>query len=170
MNGNTTADDTIHTLSVYVANKPGVLARVAQVFARRGYNIDSLVVSPSSDGNYSRMTIAAEGSIEGLDQIMKQASKLVDVIHCTDHALDDAVVREMALIKIGVTSADRTEALQICEHFAAKTMDLTETSMIVMVTGGSEKLDACVDMLSKFKIVEIVRTGKVVMARGDEET
>jgi len=162
--------DIVHTLSVYVANKPGVLARVAQVFARRGYNIDSLVVSPSVDGRYSRMTIAAKGSAEGLDQIIKQASRLVDVIHCTDHAFDDAVIREMALIKIGVTSDDRTEALQVCEHFAAKTMDLTATSMIVMVTGGSDKLDACVGMLSKFNIVEIVRTGKVVMARGDQET
>lgn len=164
------ASKSVHTLSVYVANKPGVLARIAQVFARRGYNIDSLVVSPSMDGRYSRMTIAAQGDAQGLDQIIKQAGKLVDVIHCTDHASDDAVVREMALIKVGVTAESRTEALQICEHFGAKTMDLTETSMILMVTGGSEKMDACIGMLGKFNIIEIVRTGKVVMARGGEET
>ena len=162
--------ETIHTLSVYVANKPGVLARVAQVFARRGYNIDSLVVSPSMDGRYSRMTSAAKGSLAGLDQIIQQVSKLVDVIHCTDHAFDSAVVKELALIKVAVSTNERTEALQVCEHFDAKTVDLTETSMIVMVTGGSEKVDACTGMLKKFNVVELVRTGKVVMARGGDTT
>lgn len=169
MNGTPTTEQ-IHTLSVYVANKPGVLARVAQVFARRGYNIDSLVVSPSQDGRYSRMTIAAKGSVEGLDQIIKQVGKLVDVVHCTDHAFDDAVVKELALIKVGAGADTRTAALQIAEHFGAKTVDLTETSMIVMVTGNSDKVDACIDMLKKFGVIELVRTGKVLMARGDRET
>ena len=163
-------DIRVHTLSVYVVNKPGVLARIAQVFSRRGYNVDSLVVSPSIDGRYSRMTIAAKGSTEGLDQIIHQVEKLVDVLHCTDHSFEESVVREMALVKLGITTAERTEALQVCEHFAAKTVDLTEKSMIVMVTGNSEKVDACVNMMEKFRIIEIVRTGKVVMARGDEET
>lgn len=165
MNGNDT-----HTLSVYVANKPGVLARIAQVFARRGYNIDSLVVSPSMDGRFSRMTVTAKGSAEGLEQIIRQASKLVDVIHCTDHSTEEAVVREMALIKLSVNSEQRTEALQICDHFACKTVDLTQTSMIVMAAGHSEKVDACIDMLRKFKIIELVRTGKVLMVRGEKET
>ncbi len=170
MNTTNSHTQSIHTLSVYVANKPGVLARVAQVFARRGYNIDSLVVSPSTDGRYSRMTIAAKGSLEGLDQIIQQVSQLVDVIHCTDHAFDSAVVNELALIKVAVSTNERTEALQVCEHFDAKTVDLTETSMIVMVTGGSEKVDACTGMLQKFNVVELVRTGKVVMARGGDTT
>jgi acetolactate synthase-1/3 small subunit len=160
----------IHTLSVHVANKPGVLARIAQVFSRRGYNIDSLVVSPSVDGRYSRMTIAAQGSAEGLEQIIKQVGKLVDVLHCTDHALEELVVRELALIKLVVVAAERTECLQICEHFAGKTVDLTDESMIVMVSGNSDKVDACVNMMRKFNIVELVRTGKVVMARGAQET
>lgn len=159
-----------HTLSVSVANKPGVLARIAQVFSRRGYNIDSLVVSPSMDGRFSRMTIAAEGSADGLDQIMRQVGKLVDVQRCTDHTSEETVTRELALIKIGAASGDRTEALQVCEHFGGKTVDLTENSMIVMITGNSEKLDACIGMLGKFRIVELVRTGKVVMARGGDET
>lgn len=159
-----------HTLSVYVANKPGVLARIAQVFARRGYNIDSLVVSPSMDGRYSRMTITAQGSLDGLDQILRQVSKLVDVMHCTDHSLDEAVVREMALIKVGAKATERAEALQIIEHFAGKTVDLTEASMIVQITGASEKLDACIELLMKFGIIELVRTGKVLMARGQKET
>jgi acetolactate synthase-1/3 small subunit len=163
-------DADVHTLSVYVANKPGVLARIAQVFARRGYNIDSLVVSPSMDGRYSRMTMTAEGSAEGLDQIIRQVAKLVDVMHCTDHSQDEAVIREMALIKIGADAEARTEALQIAEHFGCKTVDLTENSMIVQITGASEKVDACVHMLGKFQLIEMVRTGKVLMARGNQET
>ena len=163
-------DKTVHTISVYVANKPGVLARIAQVFARRGFNIDSLVVSPSVDGRYSRMTIASQGSAEGLEQIILQVSKLVDVMHCMDHILDESIIREMALAKLRVTSEQRTEALQICEHFGCKTVDLTTTAMTVMVTGPSEKLDACIAMLRQFEIIELVRTGKVVMARGDEVT
>ena len=166
----TTAQITTHTISVYVTNRPGVLARIAQVFARRGFNIDSLVVSPSTDGCYSRMSIASQGSAEGLEQIILQISKLVDVMRCTNHAMDASVIREMALIKLKVNVAQRTEALQICEHYAGKTVDLTMTSMIVMVTGNSEKLDACINMLKKFDLVELVRTGKVVMARGDEAT
>ena len=163
-------DANTHTLSVYVANKPGVLARIAQVFARRGYNIDSLVVSPSADGRYSRMTITVKGSPEGLEQIIMQAGKLVDVVHCTDHSIEAAVVREMALIKIGIAAAERTEALQVCEHFGAKTVDLSEGSIIAMLTGASDKVDACIHMLRKFRIIELVRTGKVLMARGDQET
>ncbi len=159
-----------HTLSVYVANKPGVLSRVAQVFARRGYNIDSLVVSPSKDGAFSRMTITVKGSPVGLGQIIAQTNKLVDVIHCTDHTDDNAVVRELALIKIRVSGDQRAEALQVSEHFGCKTVDLTPTSMIVMATGTSDKLDACVGMFQRFEIIELVRTGKVVMARGDGET
>lgn len=82
----------LHTISLYVANKPGVLARIAQVFARRGFNIDSLVVSSAADGQYSRMTISAKGNPDGLDQIIKQASKLIDVLHCIDHS-DENVVK-----------------------------------------------------------------------------
>ena len=166
----TMSETAIHTISVYVANKPGVLARIAQVFARRGYNIDTLVVSPSMDGNYSRMTITAKGSADGLDQIMRQVAKLVDVMHCTDHSLDEAVVCELALVKIALKSGERTEALQIAEHFNCKTVDLTEDSMILQITGGSEKLDACINMLAKFRIIELVRTGKVLMARGQQAT
>lgn len=159
-----------HTLSVYVANKPGVLARIALVFARRGYNIDSLVVSSSMDGKFSRMTVTAVGNPEGLDQIIAQVNKLVDVIHCVDHTGENAVIRELALIKIGADAEERGGVLQIAEHFKCKTVDLTENSIILMATGDTEKVDALVKMMSKFKIIELVRTGKVVMARGNEET
>lgn len=159
-----------HTLSVYVANKPGVLARVAQVFARRGFNIDSLVVSSSMDGNFSRMTITASGERAGLYQIIEAVKKLVDVIHCVDHTGENIVVKELGLVKLAVGPSARTEVLEIADHFKAKTVDMTEKSIIIMSTGDTEKLDAMIKLLKKFKIVELVRTGKVVMARGDEET
>jgi len=157
---------TIHTLSVYVTNKPGVLARIAQTFSRRGYNIESLVVSSAIDGHFSRMTIGVSGATEGLDQIIKQVAKLIDVLHCTDHTFDDAVVKEMGLIKIAVAAEDRGEALQIAEHFGCKTVDLTDESIMLQAVGDPAKIDALMEMIHKFKIIEIVRTGKVLMSRG----
>ena len=160
----------IHTLSVYVANKPGVLARIAQCFARRGFNIESLVVSAAMDGKFSRMTIGVSGNPDGLEQIIKQVSKLIDVLRCVDHTGDDAVTKELALVKIAAGPSERPEALQIGEHFGCKTVDLTETSMILQCTGNSEKIDALISMLKKFRMIELVRTGKVVMARGEGMT
>jgi acetolactate synthase-1/3 small subunit len=163
-------DKKMHTLSVYVANKPGVLARVAQVFARRGFNIESLVVSPAMDGNFSRMTISCSGEPEGLDQIIKQLFKLIDVLQCIDHTFDESVMREMGLIKIAVDAEGRSEALQIADHFGCKTVDLTATSMILQVVGDPAKIDALEEMIEKFTIIEFVRTGKVVMSRGQAMT
>lgn len=166
----TNSDKAMHTLSVYVANKPGALARIAQVFARRGFNIESLVVSPAVDGQFSRMTISCSGAPEGLDQIIKQMLKLVDVLHCIDHTYDKSVMKEMGLIKISVDAEGRSEALQIAEHFGCKTVDLTPDSMILQVVGDPAKIDALEEMIQKFKIVEMVRTGKVVMSRGEQIT
>lgn len=160
----------VHTLSMFVANKPGVLGRVCQVFSRRGFNIDSLVVSQGRDPRYSRMTIGISGHPEGLHQIIMQCRKLIDVIHCFEHTDRDAVVKEMVLIKLLVTLDHRTEILQIIEHFNGKTVDLQAESLIVMITGNSDKVDAAVSLLSKYEIIETVRTGKVVMARGVKET
>jgi acetolactate synthase-1/3 small subunit len=166
----TNSDKAMHTLSVYVANKPGALARIAQVFARRAFNIESLVVSPAVDGQFSRMTISCSGNPDGLDQIIKQLSKLIDVLHCIDHTFDKSVMKEMGLIKIAVDAEGRSEALQIAEHFGCKTVDLTAESMILQVVGDPAKIDALEEMIEKFKIVELVRTGKVVMSRGQEIT
>jgi acetolactate synthase-1/3 small subunit len=160
----------LHTLSVYVTNKPGVLARIAQCFARRGFNIESLVVSPGMDGMFSRMTIGVTGNPDGLDQIIKQVSKLIDVLRCIDHTGDESVIKELALVKVGVDASARSEVLQVGEHFGCKAVDLTETSMILMCTGNSEKIDALIQMLRKFKLIELVRTGQVVMSRGDQMT
>ena len=159
-----------HTLSVLVSNEPGVLMRICQVFSRRGFNIDSLVVSEGRNVNFSRMTIGISGDPQGLSQIIMQVSKLIDVIHCSEHTFDDSVTKEMILIKILCSPTERSQALQITEHFAGKTVDLTPTSMIVMLNGDSLKIDAAITMFSQFNIIETVRTGKVVMARGEQPT
>ena len=160
----------VHTLSMSVANKPGVLGRICAIFSRRGFNIDSLVVSQGSDPRYSRMTVGISGHPEGLHQIIMQCNKLIDVIHCSEHNDKDSVVKEMVLVKLRISPGMRTEILQIIEHFNGKTVDLQEQSLIVMITGNSDKVDAAVNLLVKFEIIETVRTGKVVMARGAAET
>lgn len=160
----------MHTLSILVNNEPGVLMRICQVFSRRGFNIDSLVVSEGRNANFSRMTIGVSGNPDGLNQIIMQVSKLIDVIHCFEHTSDDSVTKEMILIKIACSETERSQALHITAHFDAKTVDLTPVSMIVMITGDSPKIDAAVTMFSQFQIIETVRTGKVVMARGEQPT
>lgn len=159
-----------HTLSVFVNNQPGVLGRITQVFSRRAYNIDSLVVSRGRNPSFSRMTIGVSGDPKNLDQIIHQVNKLVDVIHCYEHNESDSVVREMALIKILVEPPKRTELLQIIDHFGGNTVDLTESSLIAMIYGTTSNLDSAIKLLSSYEIIETVRTGKVVMARGENPT
>jgi acetolactate synthase-1/3 small subunit len=159
-----------HTLSMFVNNQPGVLMRICQVFARRAYNLDSVVVSKGRDPQYSRLTLGISGDPAGLPQIILQCRKLIDVIHCFEHDEDDSVTKELTLIKILCDPPERGEILQILEHFNAKTVDLTDNSVIAMVSGDSDKVDAALRLLAKFEIVETVRTGKVVMARGESTT
>ena len=159
-----------HTLSVRSKNEPGVLMRICQVFARRAFNIDSLVVAESRDSNFARMTVGMTGAPEGLEQIIKQVNKLVDVIHCYEHTSDDSVAKEMIMAKFLVPKAERTDAINIIEHFDGRTVDLTHTSMIAMIIGESAIIDSALEMLSQFEIIETVRTGQVVMARGETET
>jgi acetolactate synthase-1/3 small subunit len=159
-----------HTLSILVNNEPGVLMRICQVFSRRAFNIDSLVVSEGRNANFSRMTIGISGDPQGLSQIIMQVGKLIDVIHCSEHDSEDAVVKEMILLKFLADDTQRTQALQIIDHFGGKTVDLTPTSMIALVSGNSAKIDAAISMFSQFEIIETVRTGKVVMARGEQPT
>lgn len=160
-----------HTLSMYVNNKPGVLMRICQIFARRAYNIDSLVVSQGRDPRFSRLTLGISGDPSGLTQIVLQCDKLIDVIHCFEHTPENSVVRELALIKIRADNAERrTEILQIVEHFGGKTVDFGEASIIIRIEGASDKVDASIRLLNNYDIVETVRTGKVVMARGEQAT
>ncbi|MDA0335480.1 MAG: acetolactate synthase small subunit [bacterium] len=159
------------TIGLLVNDQPGVLMRVSQVFSRRGYNIESLVVSPAHVvAGTSRMTITCSGPADVLHQIILQLDKLVDVIHAHDHTDDDAVTRELALFKVSCNVAQRTEILQITNVFRGKTIDISDETVTVEATGPSEKMDALEKMLSKFDLREMVRTGKVVMARGTDIT
>ncbi|HAE19403.1 MAG: acetolactate synthase small subunit [Verrucomicrobiaceae bacterium TMED137] len=159
-----------NTLSILVNNSPGVLMRICQVFSRRAYNIDSLVVSEGRTGAFSRMTIDISGNPQGLEQIIKQVNKLIDVIHCFEHTAENSVVREMLLVKIIADKDERSAALQVIEHFAGKTVDMSPNSMIAMFTGTTSKIDAVVLMLGQFEVIETIRTGKVVVARGSQAT
>lgn len=159
-----------HSISLLVNNKPGVLIRISLVFARRGYNIDSLVVSPAHNRQFSRMSITASGDPETLVLILGQLNKLVDVIHATDHTGDVVVQRELALIKVECPAERRTEVLQISEHFKCQSIDISDTTLLLEATGNSDKLDALELILEKYGIVEIVRSGKLVMARGASPT
>jgi acetolactate synthase-1/3 small subunit len=159
-----------HTVSLLVNNKPGVLIRVALVFSRRGYNLESLVVSPAKNADFSRISLVASGDLRTLDQIIKQLNKLVDVIHARDHTGEDIIQRELALYKVGCPSEKRTELLQIAHHFKCQAEDLTEQTITLQVTGGSDKLNALESMLSKYEIIESIRSGKLFMARGAQQT
>ena len=159
-----------HTLSLYVNNKPGVLVRVALVFSRRGYNIESLVVSPATRGDFSRMTITCSGDPETLEQIIKQLAKLIDVVHAIDHTGDDSYETEIALVKIECNAEERGPVFQIAEHYKAKVADFGPDSLILQVHGSSEKIDAFTELLRPFKILELVRSGKLLMARGRRTT
>jgi acetolactate synthase-1/3 small subunit len=159
-----------HTISLYVSNKPGVLIRIALVFARRGYNIDSLVVSASNDPAYSTMNIVATGEERGLDQILKQLNKLVDVVHATDRTGEDTIQRELALIKVHCDGEARSEVLQLAHSLHCDPVDLDEHHVTFQVSGTSETLDGVNTVLEPYGVLEMIRTGKILMVRGQEAT
>jgi acetolactate synthase-1/3 small subunit len=159
-----------HTISLLVANRPGVLIRISLVFARRGYNIDSLVVSPASDPDYSMMNIVASGDERTLDQILKQLNKLIDVVHASDRTGENIIQRELALIKLSCTPEERAHLLQLSHALKCDTVDLDDGSLTVQISGSSEKLDSVIDVFRGYSVIELVRTGKVLMARGTERT
>jgi acetolactate synthase I/III small subunit len=161
----------LHTISALVRNQPGVLVRVALVFARRGYNIESLVVSPDvTNGDFSRITVTCRGDAATLEQIIKQMAKLIDVVHAIDHTGQPVVEAEIVLVKLKAELKARTEILQIAEHYKGKVVDYGTDSLILEVHGESEKLDSFVSLLRPFGVVELVRSGKILMARGPETT
>jgi len=160
----------IHTISLFVNNAPGVLVRVALVFSRRGFNIESLVVSPGVEGRFSRMTITCSGAPEDLEQVVKQLAKLVDVVHAIDHTGDESYEVEIALVKLECPLDRRTQILQIAEHYKARVVDYGHESVMLQAYGSSEKLDAFIDLLRPFTLSELVRSGKLLMARGKRIT
>jgi acetolactate synthase-1/3 small subunit len=164
---NAPAQQPIHTISALVRNQPGVLVRVALVFSRRGYNIESLVVSPDvTNGEFSRMTITCRGDLDTLEQIIKQLTKLIDVVHAFDHTGQAVIETEIALCKLRCKIDQRTEILQIAEQYSAKVVDYSPESLIVRVYGVSDKLDAFLTLLAPYSVVELIRSGKILMTRG----
>jgi acetolactate synthase-1/3 small subunit len=159
-----------HTLAVLVENKYGVLSRVAGMFSRRGYNIDSLTVGVTEDPTISRMTIVVMGDDDVLEQVMKQLNKLIDVIRVTDLKSEESVDRELALIKVNSEVTNSPEIMQISNIFRARIIDVGSKSMIIEVTGDEGKITAIEQLLKPFGIKEMVRTGKVALRRGQKNS
>jgi acetolactate synthase-1/3 small subunit len=159
-----------HLLSILVENKPGVLSRITGLFARRGFNIDTLAVGPTDDPAYSRITLAIDGARAPIDQVTKQLHKLVNVLKIRDLDPADTVARELALFKVTADGAARGEIMQIAEIFRAKVIDVTKRSVIVEVTGTHDKVEAFERMVRPFGLVEMARTGEIAISRGRGET
>jgi len=157
---------TKHTIVALVEDKPGVLARMASLFRRRGFNIESIVVGRSEQPHLSRVTIVISGSTAMVEQLRKQLDKLVDVVKVFDITTDDTVSRELALIKVGATSATRSEIIQIVDIFRANIVDVAPDSVTVEVTGDEDKIDSLCNLLRGFGIKEMTRTGRIAMVRG----
>jgi acetolactate synthase I/III small subunit len=159
-----------HILSLLVENKPGVLTRIAGLFARRGFNIDTLAVGPTDDEKLSRITLTLDGAQHPIDQVTKQLHKLVEVLKIRDLEPTETVARELALFKISADSATRGEVMQISEIFRGKIIDVSKRSMIVEITGTDDKVEAFERMVRPFGLIEMVRTGEIAIARGRSET
>lgn len=155
-----------HTLSVLVENKPGVLARVAGLFSRRGYNIHSLAVGPTEDPTVSRMTIVVGTVDANLEQVTKQLNKLISVLKIVELTPDGSVGRELQLVKVSSDADARSQIIELADVFRGKIVDVDHESMTVEASGPPEKLDAMIELLSPHGIREIVRTGQIALARG----
>jgi acetolactate synthase-1/3 small subunit len=159
-----------HVLSIVVENKPGVLTRIAGLFARRGFNIDTLAVGPTEDESVSRITLTLDGALHPIDQVTKQLHKLVNVLKIRDLEPEETLARELALFKVSAEGVGRTEVMQICEIFRAKIVDVTRRSVIIEVTGTFEKIEAFERLVRPFGLIEMARTGEIAIARGRSET
>jgi acetolactate synthase-1/3 small subunit len=159
-----------HILSILVENKPGVLTRIAGLFARRGFNIDTLAVGPTEDERISRITLTLDGAVHPIDQVTKQLHKLVNVLKIRDLEPQETLARELALFKVSADGPARAEVMQICEIFRAKVVDVTRRSIVAEVTGTCDKVDAFEQLLRPFGLVEMARTGEIAISRGRGET
>jgi acetolactate synthase I/III small subunit len=159
-----------HVLSILVENKPGVLTRIAGLFARRGFNINTLAVGPTEDESVSRITLTLDGALHPIDQVTKQLHKLVNVLKIRDLEPEETLSRELALFKVSAEGVGRTEVMQICEIFRAKIVDVTRRSVVIEVTGTFEKISAFEQLIRPFGLIEMARTGEIAIARGRSET
>jgi len=154
-----------HIISILLENEAGALSRVAGLFSARGYNIESLTVAPTEEPSLSRMTLVTSGSDEIIEQIVKQLNKVIDVIKVVDLNEAEFVEREMALIKIHTRQEDRAEALRVTDIFRGKVVDSTPTTYTIEITGDIKKVEAAIGLLQPLGIKEVVRTGRVAIAR-----
>ncbi len=159
-----------HTLSVLVENKPGVLVRVAGLFARRGFNIDSLVVAETEDESLSRMTITVGEQDRSVEQITKQLHKLVNVLKITKLDAEESVERELLLVKVRADVRTRPDIMQLVELFDARVADVGAEVLLIEMTGPRDKVSAFTDLLQPFGVVELMRTGRLAMSRGKRST
>ena len=158
-----------HKLAVLVENNPGVLAKVSGLFSRRGYNIDSLVVSDTEDKTISRMTIVIDGDEKTLERVTKQLHKLVDVIKVNDLTNDETVSRQLLLVRVAADHDTRGEIIQLMDIFRARIIDIGRRSMIIEATGDEDKIEAIIKSLQPFGVQEIVKTGVSAMVRSPKE-
>ena len=158
-----------HTLSVLVENKPGVLTRVTSLFARRGFNIDSLAVGPTEDPTLSRITIVVSAEDTPLEQITKQLHKLINVIKIQDLNAAESIDRELVLFKVNAASEKRHEIIEIANVFRAKIIDVGRNSLTIEATGSGDKIQAMEDLFRAYGIKELARTGKIALARGSRD-
>lgn len=154
-----------HTIAVLVEDHPGVLARVAGLFRRRGFNIESLAVGVTEKEGISRMTIVVSGDDRTIEQVIKQLNKLIEVIKVSD-VTQNSVERELALIKVSANTQNRAEIIEIANIFRARIVDVSRESLIIEVTGDEEKINAFIDLMRQYGIKEVARTGKIAMQRG----
>ena len=158
---------TKHTLVALVADKPGVLNRMASMFRRRGFNIESIAVGHSELPHLSRMTIVVDGTTTSVEQVRKQLDKVIDVVKVSDLSGDAIITRELALIKVKATSSSRSEIIEIVDIFRASIVDVASDSVTIEVTGDEEKISSLFNLLRGFGIKEVARTGRIAMARGE---
>ncbi|MEJ7714984.1 MAG: acetolactate synthase small subunit [Thermoleophilaceae bacterium] len=159
-----------HVLSLLVENKPGVLARIAGLFARRGFNIESLAVGPTDDSSISRITLTVDGAAHPIDQVTKQLHKLVPVIKIRDLEPDQSASRELALFKISADGDARAQIMQFADIFRGKVVDVSKRSVTIEVTGTDDKIEAFERMVRPFGLIEMVRTGEIAVSRGRSAT
>jgi acetolactate synthase I/III small subunit len=158
---------TLHTISVLVEDRPGVLTRVAGLFAARGYNIDSLAVGPTETEGLSRMTIVVNVDESPLEQVTKQLNKLINVIKILEHDPGSAVERELMLVKVHAAGDARARIMELAEVFRVNVVDITASTLTVEASGKPEKLESLRALLGEFGIVELSRTGRIALSRGD---
>jgi acetolactate synthase-1/3 small subunit len=157
-----------HVLSILVENQPGVLARIAGLFARRGFNIDTLAVGPTDDPRVSRVTLTLDGAVHPIDQVTKQLHKLINVLKIRDMEPEETIAREMALFKVTAAVENRAEVIQFADIFRGKIVDVSRRTMTIEVTGSAEKVEAFERMIRPHGLVEMVRTGEIAIARGGD--